>query len=514
MKLLQLTVALFCCQFALAQNQAPVISNLYTTVSGGIVTVHYDLSDNENNTSEVKLLVSADGGQTYLVNTLTATGDVGSGISTGTGKQITWNYDTISNIFDYTLRLIADDHQLPDIQAIVDQVDSVRLRHSLELVQGIRQYQANPTHLQEVRDSITARFNTYGLQVTTQDFLRAGVTGTNIIGRKPGLGQEDTTYIIDAHYDTVNDAPGADDNGSGVVGVLEALRVLAPYNFSKSIRFIGFDFEETGLNGSTKYVQSGIPAWEKIKGVLNFEMIGFYSDAANSQQIVNGFSLLFPTQYAALQADSFRGNFIVNVGDAQSVDLNNAFDSLSHKYVPALKVSTLALPGNGTIAADFRRSDHAPFWDNDMAALMLTDGADFRNPNYHDPTDSLDVLSFTFMSNVVKASVATLATLAGIQNSTYRDAAITPTAIPKNTLDCNVQIYPIPVKGLLTISGGECLGERYTLQIMDLQGRSVYKETVNGKTNAQINTDQLQPGNYYAVLQTENGSAVRRFIKK
>lgn len=501
------------CKMGFAQNAVPVISNVSTAISGGTVTITYDLNDAESNTCDVQLLLSGNSGNTYLVKTGTITGDVGAGITPGTGKQIVWNYDTISNVFAYSIRLVADDRQLPDIQTIVDQVDSNRLLSTLQFVQGTRHYQSAPSHLEEVKDTIQAHFGQAGLQTYTQDFTNLNYLGQNIIGRKPGLGKEDTTYIIDAHFDSVNDAPGADDNGSGVVGVLEALRVLAPYNFTKSIRFIGFDFEETGLDGSTRYVQTGRPAWETTQGVLNFEMIGYYSDKANSQQVPSGFNLLFPTQYNQLVADSFRGNFIVNVGDQQSGDLTQAYQSLSQQYVPALKTSTMNLPGNGTIALDFRRSDHAPFWDVDVAAIMLTDGANFRNHNYHEPSDTIGALSFTFMSNVVKGAVATLATLAGIQHSTYYDADIVPTSIPKTNMACNLALYPVPVGNQLTIEHTDCMGNTYTVSIIDLTGKAVITETITGKTKAIIATDRLPAGTYFAVLQSANGTVTKRFIK-
>src|ERR1043165_1134275 len=382
MKFLYPIVLVLLCQLAIAQNAAPVLSNVTVSVSGGQVQVSYDITDAESNNSEVKLLVSADGGQTYLNHSGSMTGDIGYPVAVGTGKHITWDYDTISDIYSYSLRLVADDRQVPSIQTIVDQVDSVRLRNLLLSIQGIRHYQANPTHLEEIKDTIEARFTSANLQVSTQDFVKLGYAAQNILGRKAGLGKEDTTYILDAHFNSVNDAPGADDNGSGMAGVLEALCVLAPYHFNKSIRFIGFDFEETGLDGSIRYVQSGIKPWEKLQGVINYEMIGYYSNAANSQQVPAGFNILLPTQYAALQADSFRGNFIVNVGDAESGALVRAYDSLSQLYVPALKKSSINLPGNGTIASDFRRSDHAPFWDANYPAIMLTDGANYRNHAY------------------------------------------------------------------------------------------------------------------------------------
>lgn len=90
-------------------------------------------------------------------------------------------------------------------------------------------------------------------------------SGQNILGRKAGLKEENTTYLIDAHYDGVATAPAADDNGSGVAGILEAVRILSKYNFEHSLRFIGFDFEELGLVGSQRYVQNGIKPYDSIR---------------------------------------------------------------------------------------------------------------------------------------------------------------------------------------------------------------------------------------------------------
>ncbi|MES2621787.1 MAG: M28 family peptidase [Bacteroidota bacterium] len=506
------------CHLSYAQNQVPVISNFSASVSGGHVNISYDLSDAESNSCDVKLLISNNGGQTYLSKAGAITGDVGFSITPGTGKQITWNFDTVSNAYAYSLRLVADDRQLPDIQDIVDDVDSNRLRSDLEFVQGVRHYTANPVHLEEVKDTIEYRFNEVGLNTRRHDFTKAGYLGQNIIGRKAGLGKEDTTFIIDAHFDSVDDAPGADDNGSGVVGFLEALRVLAPYNFAKSIRFIGFDFEETvgiaGTEGSLRYTQTEIPSWEKIQGVANFEMIGYYSNKPNSQQVPTGFNQLFPTQYNALAADSFRGNFIVNVGDEESVDFNHAFDSLSGIYVPDLKITSLTLTFNGFFALDFRRSDHANFWDRNIPALLLTDGANFRNLDYHTPDDTLGALSFTFMSNVVKGTVATIATLAGIQHSSYSDFDLTPLSIPRGNLNCEVQLNPVPVKSTLSIMAGDCFEGNFTFRVMDIQGKEVLHKTMTGKYTEEVLIDKLAAGIYFAVLENTKGSVVRKFAKE
>lgn len=503
-----------CTFFSIAQNQPPLLSNVSAYHNNdGTVIVSYDLQDTENDAVEVRLLISADGGETYLSQAGTVSGDFGYPVTAGAGKQIVWTYDTITNIYDYKIRLVADDRQAPDIQQLVNSVDSVRLHADLQFVQGVRHYQANPTHLEAVKDFIGQRMNEAGLFGNRQDFQESGYTGQNIIATKQGFGKEDSVYIVDAHFDSVDDAPGADDNGSGVVGMLETMRVLAPYNFAKSIRFIGFDFEEAGLKGSIKYVQDGIPAHEKIQGVFNYEMIGYYSEQVNSQQMPAGFELLFPTQYNTVVADSFRGNFIVNTGDAESNALNAAFHNAALSYVPELKVVSVVLPGNGTIASDFRRSDHAPFWDADIPALMLTDGANFRNPYYHTPNDSISKLNFTFMSNVVKATVAAVAELAGIQNSTKQDVAIFPAGISANALQCTSNVFPNPVSNSLTVQAGDCFAKGFSATLYDVRGK-VVAENKTEKSELSIDTQNLPKGVYFAVLQADGNRTVQKVVKQ
>ncbi len=503
---------------AMAQNQVPVISNVSVVApwNTGQVMIDYDVADNENDNVDIKITFSADG-ENYVVSTGTVTGDVGFPTVPGTGKHIIWNYDTISNVTAYSIRLIADDRQVPNIQDIVDQVDSLVLRSDLEMVaSGIRHYSANPTHLEAVKDTIEQRFTDAGLSVYRQDFPRAGYTGQNIIGKKAGLGSEAHTFIVDAHFDTVSDAPGADDNGSGVVGFLEALRVLAPYNFEKTIKFIGFDFEESvgvaGTYGSLMYTQSQIPSWEIIEGVANYEMIGYYTNEVNSQQIPFGFAFLFPDQYAEVIADSSRGNFLINAGDTESSAFTAAFDSLSEMYVPSLKVTSIVLPNNGLISADFRRSDHANFWDLDAPALLLTDGANFRNLDYHTPNDTAGKLNFTFMSNIVKGTVATIVTLAGIQHSSYFDAGNIIASVPESNFICDVQVFPNPVKNKLTVKTGDCFQHGFNLTIVDVNGKLVKSEKVAANSQTEISFSTIPSGNYFVVMEDGGKRSVKKVV--
>jgi hypothetical protein len=491
---------------AFAQNQVPVISNLSTQVqqANNKVIINFNLTDAENDAVDIKFLLSNDGGVNYTAFTGTLTGDVGVGITPGSNKQIEWNYDTVSNVYAYQFRIVADDRQLPNIQDIVNAVDSNRLLSDLTFIQGIRHYSANPTHLAAVKDSIESRFVSAGCQTMRHTFPRTGtsVNGQNIIGRKQGLGEEQTVFIVDAHFDTVNNSPGADDNGSGVAGFLEALRVLKDYNFERTIKFIGFDFE---------YVQTQLSNWEIIAGVINFEMIGYYSEEANSQQIPAGFSSLFPAQYNAVVSDSSRGNFITNVGDEESTLINAAFDSLAAVYVPDLKVITLTLPLNGNIAPDFRRSDHANFWDADLPALMITDGANFRNHDYHTVNDDIDNLNFTFMSNVVKAAVATLAVMAGIQHSSYVDADFISSGIAHSNYDCKIDVYPVSVKNVLTVNANDCFTKGFTLTLMNAEGKIISSKEEKGN-NASIDFKNLARGIYFISLHDGNNRIIKKVI--
>ena len=265
-----------------SQNQAPVISGLYAwaDVSNNVLHVYYHVSDNEGEDVEIFLGVSSND-TVFSVNTSGANGDIGYPVAAGTDKEIIWNYGIAHpDILNYRIRVTADDQYQIDIQSIVDQVDTMNLYQDLQWMSaGVRDHGTGLPLLNATKDTITDRFNAYGFDVSTQAFVFMGDSGCNVIGRKPGVVEDDITFINDAHYDGVSAGPAADDNGSGVVGFLEVARILAPYNFRKSIRFIGFDMEEDGLIGSYNYVYNGgIKPWEEIAGVFNYEMIGYYTE--------------------------------------------------------------------------------------------------------------------------------------------------------------------------------------------------------------------------------------------
>jgi len=489
-----------------AQNQIPVISNviLDTDIPNSSATLHYNLSDGENDPLEVSIQFSTNGGKTYTtLSGANVSGDVGFPVAAGNRTAVCTGLSFVAP-GKYAFRVIADDKQPFDIQALVNEVDSNRIKNDLLFVEGIRHRTTGLAHLNATRDSLQNLYKALGLYFEKQTFSFSGSTGQNLIGSLPGTATAEKVVVADAHYDTVNNAPGADDNGSGTVGVMEIARLLSRYPSKKTQRYIGFDLEESGLVGSLNYVASGIPAGEQIEGVFNFEMIGYWSEEPNSQTLPAGFSLLFPVQALQVSDNQYRGDFITNVGNANSQSLIQLFANSAQQYVPALKVISLAVPGNGQQVPDLRRSDHAPFWDSNRKALMLTDGANFRNECYHTPGDSsAEKLNFTFMSNVVKATLAAMAQLVEVQHADWAATSFELTVGTDEPDPCSFKL--LQDSGLALLVEGCAAGE-VSLEFYDMKGALLLQKNLELSNAAPIQlSTALLPAGIYAMKIRHNG---------
>jgi len=500
--------------FLNAQNSPPNIIDFKTrySIDNSFIRFFLDVEDKESDTLDIDIKLSTDYGLHYQ-NIMTF-----SNYIIGKSNIPVWVLpDSLHkyNPTDLKYKVTVSDRQKIDIQSILNQVDTNRLRNELLFIQGIRHRTAGKVHLAEVQDSIIRQFNNLKLDTSIQHFTYSGYDAKNIIASTNTIGNEDSLYILCAHYDSVNNAPGADDNGSGVVGMNEVARILAPYSFNKKLKFIGFDLEEAGLIGSSKFITAkGVSPNEKLLGTLDYEMIGFYSEQPNSQLFPTGFNLLFPAAYAQSQQDNFRGNFITNVANVASDSLRRKFDKAASSYVPNMKVISIAVPGTGTIAPDLRRSDHAPFWDAGYPALMLTDGANFRNLNYHTAKDSINQLNFTFMGNVVKATIAMLAEAAGIEHSATK-ISYGLLDVANNFVNDNnyIQIFPNPANSILNIQVENEKLENGNLQIIDMSGKLVLSDKINGKYMT-INTLSLPNGTYQLIVEKNGNKSIKTFVKE
>ncbi|HMQ78129.1 MAG TPA: M28 family peptidase [Ignavibacteria bacterium] len=503
-------------------NNVPVINITGTELISSInaVKITYTLSDAENNPCRISLRISNDSGKSFLFPADSTSGDIGYPVLPGNNKQLYWYYTAMP--LGFKAKIVADDLQEVDIQAIVNQVDSNEIKSSMQFITGIRHRTAGINQLQRVKDSINNRFARYNLQTSVQEFVYSGYNAQNFIGRLPGTTREDTTYIVCGHYETVSISPGADDNGTAVAAVLEISRILSNYKFRNTVKFIGFDLEEAGLVGSARYVSQGIPSYEKIAGVVDFEMIGYYCDVPNCQQIPPGFCTLFPAVCDSINSQQGRGNFLNNIANVNSNSLRYAFDSCARIYTPQLRVISLATPGNGQSTPDLRRSDHAPFWDAGYKALMLTDGANFRNPNYHTANDVLSTINIAFLTNNIKATLAAIASLAGIQHSSYSVSDYIG-LIGINLISAEIpekyvlqQNYPNPFNPSTKINFSIPFTGNVKLSVYDIAGNEVSVlnngQMAPGNYSADFDATNLSSGVYFYKLVTDEFSATKRMI--
>lgn len=201
----------------------------------------------------------------------------------------------------------------------------------------------------------------------------------------------EVVYIACAHYDSTsgdpyNVAPGADDNASGVAGVLEAARVLSRYRFERTLRFVTFPAEEQGLYGSYHYVNEAVSLDTAIAGVLNMDMIAWDSNGDRHMDIHAG-----------------------TMGASQSLGV---------AFANAVTTYSLGLVPQIVTAGATTFSDHARFWNRGYPAVLLIEDyypsrPDF-NAYYHTSNDTLAHTHLPFAAEFVKGTVATLADLARI----------------------------------------------------------------------------------------------------
>lgn len=487
---------------SVAQNQKPVVSNLQVQVNDttGMMYINFDVSDNENDTLEIILNVNGEPGSGLIYNVSGATGNIGYPQFVGTNKMIAFYFDTLIANDRIRVQVYADDHKGPGIAEMIALVDTNRMKADLDSLVGTRHFTQPNLKLQSIKDTMYARFTSHQHSLFVHSFQYQTYTAQNFIATQNGNGEYGSNVIIDGHYDCVSNGPGADDNLSAVVALLEASRILSKYQFHKNIKFIGFDLEELGLLGSKEYVKNVLTPRDKIAGVLNFEMIGYYSEKNGSQKLPAGFNQLFPQAYAAVVADTFKGNFITNVGNVASSALVDTFVYNAKKYVPELKVISVKAPGKSTIAPDLRRSDHAAFWDANYPAVMLTDGANFRNKNYHSPLDVVDSLNINFIQNVLKATIATAASLAKPMHAgtAYYDTTLfNAVGIQAHkSAELKISIMPNPAREIATIKWPKEM-EASEIQLIDTKGAIVYCSSLRGQEHT-IFTEYLPKGVYVA----------------
>jgi Iap family predicted aminopeptidase len=245
-------------------------------------------------------------------------------------------------------------------------------------------------------DDLARDLEKLGYEARRQGYTIGDDVVQNIEARVAGGRHGDESIVVGAHYDTERATPGADDNASGVAAVLELARLFREKKPSRTIRFVLFANEEapysqTEQMGSLVYAKDLVAHGARVVAMLSLESIGYFSITEGSQH--------YPVQIAARYPTV--GDFIAVVG-------NEASRALCENLTEMLKKSaTVRVVGDVLPEAvpEASRSDHWAFWKLGLPAVMVTDTAPFRNPNYHKPTDLPDTLDYDRMSRVVAGLV-------------------------------------------------------------------------------------------------------------
>ena len=258
----------------------------------------------------------------------------------------------------------------------------------------------SPESLRETATYLSQQFTHSGLAITTHRFDAWGQTYNNVIGTKPAANDSPAApLILAAHYDTVEGSPGADDNASALVVLLDVARRLTQTALTRPVQFIAFCLEEEDLLGSRAYVNHLAATGQSIHGAIVLECVGYASEQEDSQKIPPGIPVAVPSV----------GNFLALIGNQASAQLATA---LTQAMAPIVPVVPLIVPGNGEQLPDTRRSDHTAFWERDFPAVMVTDTANFRNPHYHRSTDTVETLNLNFLRAVADAVTTAVLALA------------------------------------------------------------------------------------------------------
>ena len=297
-----------------------------------------------------------------------------------------------------------------EIEGIVAEVSRDRLNENVRALEGLRHGTENYAILEEKAGFIEDELRSFGLAVESQPVMYRQRRYRNIIATFRGNGSGKEMLLVGAHYDSPRGSPGADDNASGVAVLMEAARILSGHGFTKTIQFVAFTLEEAQiwshsiLRGSRHFVREARRSETMFEAVLILECVGYATRREGSQ---------FVPPFIGIPLSKV-GDFLAVIADKPSSALMDAFQRTTLAWNADLKIVSHAFPLYGHLVPQSRFSDHASFWKKGYPALMLTDTAMFRNPNYHTHHDTHDTLDFDFMANVAKSVVAFIATAGGL----------------------------------------------------------------------------------------------------
>jgi hypothetical protein len=268
----------------------------------------------------------------------------------------------------------------PAVAALVGDLSPASYQSDLTWLAGLPTRHSLSTTFTQAMDFAADRMVALGYTVSRMPITVGAGHSANLIGDRAGTGSARGLVIVTAHLDSINiaggpaaAAPGADDNGSGSAGVLELGRLLSTRSWQHDVRLILFGGEEEGLFGSKQYVAALPPAERaRVRAVLNMDMIA--------------------TKNTAMPTVLLEG---APVSSSQMADLATAAATYT-----GLKVETSLNPF---------ASDHVPFINNGIPAVLTIEGADSANGHIHSANDTLNFIDWSLAAEILRMNIAALA---------------------------------------------------------------------------------------------------------
>ncbi len=256
-----------------------------------------------------------------------------------------------------------------------------------------RHYELQSENNRLTAHSIARQLHSYGYETKLQGEY------ANVVARSRH-SSDAACVLVGAHYDTVPGTPGADDNASAVAALLACAKALAEHASESPVCFVSFNREEDGLLGSADFVRTITAEGQmSVREAHILEMIGYCDHRPGSQTIPPGLPIQVPD----------RGDFLGILANKDSTAMANTVLQTAKTYWPDFPVLSLKVyAGVEKLLPVLQRSDHMPFWRAGIPAILWTDTAEFRNPHYHQSTDTPDTLDYDFLRSVTQILIATI----------------------------------------------------------------------------------------------------------
>ncbi|HDP80010.1 MAG TPA: M28 family peptidase [Spirochaetes bacterium] len=258
-------------------------------------------------------------------------------------------------------------------------------------------------NLGESERFIINRFSQHVYPVLEEEYYVNDSRVANIIAEIPGYERPERIIVIGAHYDTIEDTPGADDNASGIAALLEIYRLMAPLRCRRTIRFVAFTLEEPPFfqgehMGSMVNAKKARERNDPIELMVCLEMLGFAGKKYKQNVPFRNMGGNLPE----------RGDFLAVVSLPTSAGYTYAWKKI---YNRNSKQPIVDIIGPSSIPG-ITHSDHYSFNRYGYPAIMLTDTAFYRNTNYHTESDTVDTINFSFLAEHIYRTFQTLREMA------------------------------------------------------------------------------------------------------